>query len=190
MDVDLATGFTVQNTLSVLNMTDITCTFPPKTFTSAEKHTHVRLNEAVCNLPTQQQEVLVNAAQCKRRKLSSVLVVDALPFNCADDPFLETISSECCRDHLIKFIDATGKDTMTTFICAVCTGCYFKKEITLVLISDLKAKGTLHPSTAHPAHVLTDGMLLHSCHESMHCNEDRSDCAQVCDSCLNILGQT
>ena len=140
MDIESSTAFSLQTVLLVLNKTNITKSLPPKTFSYMEKCTCANLDEAICNLPDQQQNVLVEAAQCKRHKLSSRPVLDPITSGCADNPFLETVSSECCHNRLIKFIDTMGMDTITTLVCAVCAGCFFKKETTLVTTLDLKAK--------------------------------------------------
>jgi hypothetical protein len=40
--------------------------------------------------------------------------------------FFETVSEECRRDRISKFIDATGNKATATVSCAVCAGSFFK----------------------------------------------------------------
>ncbi|KAH9001654.1 hypothetical protein EDB92DRAFT_1762266, partial [Lactarius akahatsu] len=82
--------------------------------------------------------------------------------------FLHPVSEQCRRDCISKFIDATGNDATATSICAVCAGHFFSTEIGAVKVSDLEQKNKLMLTKPHPAHVLTNGMLLHTSDDCLH----------------------
>lgn len=73
--------------------------------------------------------------------------------------FLETVSEEYHHERVIKFIEATGCDTIKTLVCAICAGHFLNQELRLVKLTDLKGGGRLRTVLPHPAHQLTEGML-------------------------------
>src|SRR6266702_259316 len=137
--------------LASLTMNDIKNALP-SVFSHAEKHSCAKLEDAVYHLPQEQQDLLAQATHAK--KCRTITDLDK-------DVFLWPVSDECWRECVSKFIDSMGNDATATSICAVCAGQFFNKEICTVKVSNLQAKKKCSPMTSHPAHILTEGMLLH-----------------------------
>jgi hypothetical protein len=133
-----------------------------------EKEKKTRLpsvEEMVQHLSREQQDSLLDFVRCKKRKTCAAPPEGCSPnehtVDSSHDLFLETVSEECRRERLIKFIDATNRNAIETFVCAVCAGRFFGRDTRPVKLSDLKEKGKLYPAVTNSAHELTDGMLLH-----------------------------
>ena len=78
---------------------------------------------------------------------------------------------------------------MASSICTICAGSFFHSEMDFVSLASLHESGLLVPLTSHPAHILTDGMLLHrnpSCFSLDIAGHSR---ATVCWPCLSSLNR-
>ena len=129
-------------------------------------------------LPEEQQQLLAHAASAKKCRIMTDM---------DDELFLRPVSDHCCQDHLLKFIDATGNKATSLSVCAVCVGTFHSEETCAITVSDLRKKNKLSPMTPHPAHILTDGMLLHRNHGSIHTDAYGNFLANVCDPCSSAL---
>ena len=78
---------------------------------------------------------------------------------------------------------------MASSICTVCAGSFFRSETDIVSLSFLCEMGKLKPTIVHPAHILTEGMLLHR-NPSCFSQDSRGQSqATVCRSCLSSLNR-
>lgn len=184
-------------TIRSLSIREILEAVPHRTFKTGERRCRANLEAAIYNLPQETYDFLVGASVAKRRRLESTVVQphpvlhnDESSSSDDDDKlFFETVSEECRRKCIADFIDATGSQAMASSICAVCAGSFFQSESDFVSLSLLRETGKLKPSTLHPAHVLTEGMLLH---RNPCCfSHDNEGCLQacVCYSCLSSLNR-
>ncbi|KAH8976856.1 hypothetical protein EDB86DRAFT_2768594, partial [Lactarius hatsudake] len=82
------------------------------------------------------------------------------------------------------FIHATGHDATTMLTCAVCAGLFFTTEVQPVELSHLREKKKLSPTIHHPAHVLTDGMLLERNNNLLGRYENGTPFTNVCRTCV------
>ncbi len=136
------------------------------------------MEDAMYQLPEEQQQLLAHAASAKKCRIMTDM---------DDELFLRPVSDHCCQDHLLKFIDATGNKATSLSVCAVCVGTFHSEETCAITVSDLRKKNKLSPMTPHPAHILTDGMLLHRNHGSIHTDAYGNFLANVCDPCSSAL---
>ena len=176
------------------SMQEIVALLPPSTFTYNERRSRALLDEAVIRLPADQRAVLNRAAITKfcDSNLSDVTrnpttLLRPTTSNDSEDSFFETVSEDCRRDRIAKFIDATGNNATTVAACAVCAGGFFVQELYEVKTSDLKLKNALAPSTPHTAQRLTDGMLLHMTPSSHRTDANGVVFVNVCNSCMSDL---
>jgi hypothetical protein len=149
------------------------------------------LDKAIMALPPDQHALLDHLAAIKFgifNTLSNVENVNNRHMTSTDNEyFLETVSEECQCDHICQFIDTTRNKATSMSTCAVCTCSFFDLEIDKVKVTDLQEKNILAPSKSHPAHKLTNGMLLHSTLSSMHFSHDGSLMANICILCSSNL---
>lgn len=182
----------VADILRGLSMAEIQSSLPEHTFSYREKHTWPNLDMAVCGLLNKHLTVLSDAVHSKRRWLLRehlwlATLVEPTVHQLDEDNFLETVSEEVRQKCISNFIDATSRVAMLTTCCAVCAGQFFSKDISKVKVNDLQAKNILSPTTPHPAHILTDGMLLHHTASSMHTLSTGVAYANVCTTCVKSL---
>jgi hypothetical protein len=104
-------------------------------------------------------------------------------------PFFETVSEDCRRERITKFIDGTGSDAAAHTVCAVCAGSFFRSDMDDVPLSKLQEYDSLSPSKLHSSHILTDGMLLHRNPSSFFTDSAALVRVSVCKSCLSSLRQ-
>ena len=175
-------------------MREIVDILPDPTFSSKEKRRRANLEAAVMQLPAHQQALLEQAAIAKvcgsgTSGIAQVVrgLISRAPSNASEDEFFETVSEECRRDRISKFIDATSNKAIAMGTCAVCAGSFFLQEIFEVKVSDLRLKNKLTPSIPHPAQELTDGMLLHRSPDSLHTDSNGIAFANACLSCYGDL---
>ena len=177
--------------LRYLTMSQIIGALPPSTFTTSETRRRGLLEDASFRLPRHQRDVLLKAALSRKRKRVKSSEEDmhdvAVKKARVASPFLETVSDECRKDRIIKFIEATGNNALAMCVCSVCAGRFHVSEVRDVLVSHLKDKNKLAPFATHPSHVLTDGMLLHRSPNTLHTTQDGESMANVCDSCVHYL---
>ncbi|KAN0141069.1 hypothetical protein V8E53_000825, partial [Lactarius tabidus] len=152
-------------TAGLLTMNEMLDALPSKTFRADQKRSRACMEEAVYALPQNVYDILSGASAAKKRRLDDAAL---LPFLVQENPslsapfsFFETVSEQCRRDRIAKFIDGTGQKATARSVCALCAGSFFLSETERVPLSILHDCGKLTPSRRHPSHVLTDGMLLH-----------------------------
>lgn len=152
-----------------LNMPEIVCVLPEHTFTSAQKRSRPEMDKAIFNLPCIHHNLLMDVFRTKHlRKTAETPTIMPQPQSpdvnispsCEQD-FLETVSDECHKERIGKFIDTTGNNALGEDICVVCAGRFRQVDTEYVKISKLEEKGFLYPAQQHDAHILTNGMLLH-----------------------------
>lgn len=76
------------------------------------------------------------------------------------DKFMELPSEEDIRYRHELYRNATCNDALAQCVCVCCAREVWRREAQEVLLSSLKFKDRLKPWKSHPAHKLTDGMLL------------------------------
>ena len=154
------------------------------------------MEEAISDLPQDKYDLLCGAAAAKKRRLdsepssssSSMQSIHPEPQITVQDPRLfETVSEERRQKCIADFIDATGSSALASSICAVCAGMFFDSELDHVLLSYLRECKKLIPTTSHPSHILTDGMLLHHNPSCFSRDSLGQICVTVCPSCLSCL---
>jgi hypothetical protein len=152
-----------------LSMREIIGLLPCRTFSAKEKHSRANLDRAVLQLPPDQLAILEHAALSKT--LSSDNAVDPELYERHSSPsdFFKTVSEECRRDRICKFIDATGNKATATVSCAVCAGNFFKIETKEWKLSHLP-NHLLAPCKTHPAQTVTEGMILDTSPSSIRRN--------------------
>lgn len=150
------------------------------------------MEDVVRNLDTGSQELVKHAARIKKKKLAhsemeedKATANDARGVDSDDDLFFETVSSECRERCIASFIDATGNEATRTAVCSICARRFFMHEIVTMSMTDLAITGRLTPHRSHPAHVLTDGMLLHASSDSFFSVEGKGRFARSCKSCFS-----
>ena len=130
-----------------LSMREIVATLPHSTFSSKERRSRALLDDAVTRLPADQRAMLNCAAISKfcdanlcddTRNTTNVLRPTII--NDSEDCFFETVSEDCRRDRITRFIDATGNKATAVAACAVCAGSFFVQELYKLRVSDLKTK--------------------------------------------------
>lgn len=85
---------------------------------------------------------------------------------------------------LLKFIEATGKDATASCACCVCAREMPAREVVTIGLGSLPNPHRLSPSTPHPAHELTNGMLL--CPKALSVSRKEG---RICRGCLHHLQQ-
>ena len=78
----------------------------------------------------------------------------------ANSGFLKPQSRELIEDCIANFIDRTGNSALKTAICVACTRELVDKETQVIPINAIPNHQLLVPYNSHPAHKLTDGLLL------------------------------
>ena len=175
-----------------LTMANVIAAVPPRTFNNSQKRSRANLDSAISNLRQPDYNRLLGASVAKRRRLENTLtetpvVEEHLTVVTDEDHFFETVSDQCHRERITMFIDATGSKVTASAICVVCAGSFFRAEVESVLLHFLQESGKLVPTSVHPHHVLTDGMLLHSNPLCYHTDSAGNSCASICLSCLASL---
>ena len=186
---------TFQETLRSLTKDDITGAFPPRTFTARQKKCRRSLDEACSALPSAMQAVITETAHSKKRKREHFLAESEVEVGSSQkrtkptDPFFNTVSEECRRSWIAKFIDSTSSKALAISTCAVCAGRFFSSEVQQIQVTQLQEKKKLIPARNHPAHILTYGMLLHRSHDATRLASDGVLWVNTCDSCRKLLLQ-
>ena len=154
----------------------------------------------IYNLPQEKYDVLVGASAgkcCHLESMTSPVVqppstipdLGSSPVNITNTFFFETVSEQCWQDCIADFINATGTDAMASSICTICAGSFFHSEMDFVSLASLHKSGLLVPLTSHPAHILTDGMLLHHNPSCFSLDIAGHSQATVCWPCLSSLNR-
>ncbi|KAH9046023.1 hypothetical protein EDB84DRAFT_1632649 [Lactarius hengduanensis] len=158
----------------------------------AEKRSHVKLDEAVQLLSDEKQSKLDNTIENKKKKRrveAEECPLEETPVGTGSDGdcFLKPVSEDVRQQRISKFIDVTGNTAMKTLICAICARRFSQKDICEIGLSDLQQNQNLIPSKSHPAHRLTNGVLLHENPLCFHENDTGISFADVCLSCASHL---
>lgn len=179
-----------------LNMAEIVHALPERCFTSAQKRLRPEMDKAIFDLPSTHHDLLVNAFRAKRLRKTADCATDSTqsaesntsPLSNAPN-FFHTVSDECRKERIGKFIDATGNSALEEEICVVCAGRFRHADTEPVKLSDLEEKALLCPTRPHDAHDLTNGMLLHNFPSKTHTRSDRNGhpLVAVCNSCISYL---
>lgn len=105
------------------------------------------------------------------------------------DGFFHTVSDDCRKKRISKFIDATGNNALLETVCMVCAGRFKRTDTECVRLSHLEEKNLLSPTRPHDAHVLTNGMLLHRSPRTHAHQTDNAGFAvvDVCNPCVCAL---
>jgi hypothetical protein len=126
-------------------------------FTFAEQ---VRLRDAASNKrQAAEQQRLAEEPARKRRRLE-ILQQMHVSDNTAPQ-FMGSPTEEVMKESLAGFIERTNNKSLAELICFVCARKLSADAGEEVSINRLPSKDELKPRTSHPAHQLTDGMLLH-----------------------------
>ena len=178
--------------VSILNMPDVLHALPPRTFNTSQQRSQAKMDEGINLLPQAEYDLLLGASQSKKRRretATSSTSGDGSPSSAEsqEDFFFESVSDQCRRERVTKFIDATGSDALASAICVVCAGSFLRTEVDSVSLRFLRDTDRLSPALAHSEHILTDGMLLHRNRECYHTDAAGVSCATICASCLASL---
>ena len=173
------------STLRSLTKREIQDAVPIHTFSSAEKRSRSKMEEAAHLLCSDHRFLLADAARLKRRRRDglerdSIVEPDRVVRSLSDNAFFETVSEECHRKCISKFIDATCSKAVATASCAICARTFFTSDIETMLLSDLPNKNRLAPAKPHPVQVLTNGMLLHRGPNSFTSLSDQAQEVNMC----------
>ena len=176
--------------VSNLNMPDVLHSVPPRTFNTSQRRSRAKMDEAIDLLPQSEYDLLVGASAAKKRRIdSSTSRLDEIEFAppFEEGQFFESVPDQCRHERIAMFIDATGSKATASAICVVCAGTFFRTEVDSVLLEFLRNTNKLCPAFEHPAHVLTDGMLLHHNPDCYLTDTAGNSCATICLSCLGSL---
>lgn len=183
-------------TIPLLTMNEMLKAVPHRTFTTSQRRSRAKMEEAISDLPQDKYDLLCGAAVAKKRRLNPEPSPSSLPTRSIetepqtpteDHRLFETVSEECRQKCIADFIDATGSNAVASSICAVCAGTFFNSDLEQVLLSYLRESEKLIPTTFHPSHILIEGMLLHHnplCYSRDPLGQTR---ANVCTSCTASL---
>lgn len=115
--------------VSILNMPDVLHALPPRTFNTSQRRSRAKMDEGINLLPQAEYDLLLGASQSKKRRretATSSTSGDGSPSSAEsrEDFFFESVSDQCRRERVTKFIDATGSDALASAICVVCAGSF------------------------------------------------------------------
>ena len=184
--------FDLRESLRDLTMTDIKNALPEGTFTRSQKRSCAEMEAVVYGMSEESRALVMETAHRKKTKrvhdIENPSQTTSAPASVTDDDdYLRPVSEECRKNCLSKFVDATGTRATRLSVCAVCAGRFFHSETVSMPVSELQRGGKLCPASSHPAHILTDGMLLHQSDDAIYQTEDKRFCAHVCNTCANAL---
>ena len=174
--------------LAYLTKKQIEDALPHRSFSRAQKRSRAALKEAVDELPEEDRDAIIHAARRIKRQRSEEGVDPVVMAGSVEpDQFFETVTEELRQERIAKFIDATGNDAMKTGECAICAGMFHRREMSSMSMDDLRETKKIEPIEAHPAHILTDGMLLHNTPDSVFTTEGGQPFARTCGSCQSSI---
>ncbi|KAF6745923.1 ATP-dependent DNA helicase PIF1 [Ephemerocybe angulata] len=91
---------------------------------------------------------------------------------------VDEVTIDACIE---EFTLRTGNAAMKEAICISCEGRSFAQELCAIEIQDIPNRGLLAPVVPHPAHTLTDGMLLATG------SHELTDTVDICVECYSRL---
>ena len=189
--------------LSNLSKSEIMKACETIVFGSADKRSRAHLLESVALLPqaTRDRIYEVSAAKRKaidvggdptrkRRKAHNNDVDDdrdgqpELSAPPMSSEFFKTSPQETVETCIARFIDRTGNAALSLGICVVCARELFCLQLTRYLLDEIPNRHLLAPFEPHPAHVLTEGLLLHR--QAIFDVEEKAH-GYVCVECVRNL---
>jgi hypothetical protein len=189
--MNMNTVSTFVKLLECLSMEELKDTLLSWCFTCLQKCSRAALKEAVTSLLQEDHTAIVNTAKAKKRRQTEQDSEGQHNMQnhraMSDDVFFETVPGDIRGQCITKFIDAMGNAVLTTGICAVCAGRFYSQGMNDMLLSKLQTDNKLVPSVAHSAHVLTEGMLLHSRDGSIQVNDEGARVVCTCALCTSSL---
>lgn len=107
-------------------------------------------------------EEKVRKLEVKRKKMVDNIMARHEKFNKvpALESYLTDVGDEIRKDILVRFIEATSNNRVRQGVCASCAGIFEEHDMEGISLSSMPHGELLHPKEAHPAQVLTHGMLL------------------------------
>lgn len=174
-----ADGSDISSELKALTIKDITLAGFPVVFGRAESRSRGHLLQTISRLAVADQNRIRHAATSKRgpaivthtdisghaSKKQKILHDNQIPITAVipseETKFLEAPTQKVVEDCIARFIDRTCNESLATLVCVVCAREVPKAEVDDVLISAIPHRELLIPIETHPAHELSDGMLLY-----------------------------
>lgn len=188
--LNMNTVSTFEETLRCLRKEDIEKALPHRNFTRAQKRSRAALKDAVMALPQEDRAVLAEMARERKRLRigeNPVMATSSMSSCTEQITFFETVPEEIRCERISKFIDATGNEALATGVCAICAGRFFSHKLSALSLEDLRDSGQVVPTVPHPAHILTEGMLLHHSPASIFTDENGVSFARTCGPCSSSL---
>ena len=96
--------------------------------------------------------------------------------------FLKLPSEDALRERISSFIGRSNNNNMATAACAACAREVMESDTIKLALNDIPNPQRLQPRTSHPAHVLTNDMLL-----EIHAFQTGGCC--LCIECANFLNK-
>ncbi|KAJ7094432.1 hypothetical protein B0H15DRAFT_798654 [Mycena belliarum] len=104
----------------------------------------------------------------KRRRIDTAdatagveVAMDVEPEDLITGPFLRAATGDCVKECIERAIDHTSNAALAKQICMACARLLFEREMILTPLRAIPNRRHLIPIASHPAHKLTDGLLLH-----------------------------
>lgn len=101
-----------------------------------------------------------------------------------DPEFFKSQPREIVEACITRFIDRTGNAAVKTVVCVVCARGIFSTNATVFFLGSIPNRHLLVPFESHPAHQLTDGLLLQV--SAIRVGSDGQSGA-VCNECIRNL---
>ena len=171
-------GLDVEGDLADMTKDDIIKAGRPILFGKSDRRTCKHLLETVSLLNPSDQAWIHMAAAQKQKQVSQGRVSGVKQQKTAEDKcmaddmedesrgqyddskFLRAPDRSVIARCISKFIDHTGNSAVTTAVCMACARLMSRGETQVVAVAAIPNGYMLAPSTPHPAHRLTQNMLL------------------------------
>lgn len=184
------------NELSNMTKSMIMAAAPEIAFGRADKRNKKHLLETVAELPLEVQNRIRQVANVdlvgrvhERDTRSDTLPVEVDMMDVEEETlnirdFLKTASQATVEDCISNFVDSTCNAVVNPHVCMVCAREIWAREVERWYVKDIPNKNVLRPAVHHPAHVLTEGMLLER--EVLEGNGDEAY-GDVCHDCVRSI---
>lgn len=167
-----ASNFYFDGTSIALDLADLTKheiihAAQPLKFRGASLRSRQSIFEEISKLRPEDQARIKESAAAKRWSCPGSCLTETKrgPVEdacCGVDPnFLRAQREDVVKSCISKFIDRTNNDALSTVTCIVCAREVVTSAAVNMSIDDIPNRQLLTPSEPHPAHVLTNGVLLH-----------------------------
>jgi hypothetical protein len=100
------------------------------------------------------------------------------------DPIFLCPSQQNIKQCTSDFIDHTSNNALAKDTCMSCARSIWRHDTIVTNITDIPNADKLIPTSAHPSHVLTDGMLLHN---GAVRDGDAGKVGSICHDCMRDL---